>query len=447
MKALKKLDTTENRIFGEIHGPNRTSTSTSNPLTNVHQKLGNQAFQQLVHKQGFKGATKVNRPNDEAEREAEQVSKIVSSTREWNSKTAVADLPPKLQPYNKEYRDKSNQGTLENRSKGADGGRALPHSLRSVFEPLFGTSLESVRIHRGTRFNNLAKALNARAFTYGRDIYFAPDEFRPQTTAGKRLLAHELTHVIQQNSDHVERDLLQRNDEPDMEFTLWETYEWSELVEHFEKKHRPEIEESIRIELENYADVAKEGAIAGVNEIFDPYEDDLKWKGARATQITGVLGIMGQVGSILSGLLGAGLAEELARKGIQIDELKDNMINRVQEEINHLLRYEPAYYEELFIEAGVLSRTPRQRLIRSYVMDAAQAYRRLVNEGVAPESDEMTNKLEEYARDLILVHPTTKDKYRNIIIRKYKPIVDEALRPEPVEIPPVPEYGPPSIHF
>ncbi len=78
------------------------------------------------------------------------------------------------------------------------GGQALSSSARAFFEPRFGADFSDVRIHTGQRAEAAARALNARAFTTGRDVVFGRGEFAPTTRAGGELLAHELTHVIQQ---------------------------------------------------------------------------------------------------------------------------------------------------------------------------------------------------------------------------------------------------------
>jgi hypothetical protein len=80
------------------------------------------------------------------------------------------------------------------------GGRPLPRSARSFFEPRFGRDFADVRVHTGSKADRAARSVNARAFTVERDIVFRSGEYRPETTAGKQLLAHELTHVIQQNA-------------------------------------------------------------------------------------------------------------------------------------------------------------------------------------------------------------------------------------------------------
>jgi hypothetical protein len=72
--------------------------------------------------------------------------------------------------------------------------------VRAFFEPRFGHDFSGVRVHTDTRAAQTASAFNARAFTLGRDIVFGPREYAPETTAGQRLLAHELTHVVQQSA-------------------------------------------------------------------------------------------------------------------------------------------------------------------------------------------------------------------------------------------------------
>jgi hypothetical protein len=78
------------------------------------------------------------------------------------------------------------------------GGRPLSPALRSFFEPRFGQDFSRVRVHTGEQATRMAEAVKARAFTLGRNMVFHQQEFAPETPAGKRLLAHELTHVVQQ---------------------------------------------------------------------------------------------------------------------------------------------------------------------------------------------------------------------------------------------------------
>ena len=64
-------------------------------------------------------------------------------------------------------------------------------------EPALGASLSGVRIHTDARTDDAARSLDAKAFTRGQNIYFNAGQLRPGTEAGDRLLAHELTHTLQ----------------------------------------------------------------------------------------------------------------------------------------------------------------------------------------------------------------------------------------------------------
>ena len=79
-------------------------------------------------------------------------------------------------------------------------GVALPRETRYAMERRCGYSLAGVRVHNGRTAAESAADLSARAYTVGRDIVFATDEYSPGTTEGLRLLTHELVHVIQQNA-------------------------------------------------------------------------------------------------------------------------------------------------------------------------------------------------------------------------------------------------------
>ena len=76
--------------------------------------------------------------------------------------------------------------------------RPLEPGTRAEFETRFGTDLGSVRIHTGDRAAASARAVNALAYTVGSNIVFGRDGYRPDTETGRRLIAHELTHVTQQ---------------------------------------------------------------------------------------------------------------------------------------------------------------------------------------------------------------------------------------------------------
>lgn len=78
------------------------------------------------------------------------------------------------------------------------GGRRLDPATTSAMERGFGTNFSGVRLHEGARAAALAQQVRARAFTIGTDIFFNRGELRPEQADGRRLLAHELTHCLQQ---------------------------------------------------------------------------------------------------------------------------------------------------------------------------------------------------------------------------------------------------------
>lgn len=79
-------------------------------------------------------------------------------------------------------------------------GRPLPESARNYFEPRFGYDFSQVRVHTDAGAAKSAQTVNAQAYTLGRDIIFGNGNYSPETTPGRHLLAHELTHVVQQST-------------------------------------------------------------------------------------------------------------------------------------------------------------------------------------------------------------------------------------------------------
>ena len=77
-------------------------------------------------------------------------------------------------------------------------GQPLDGGTRAFMEPRFGHDFSGVRVHTDTKAAQSARAVNALAYTVGRDVVFATGQYMPGTMGGKRLLAHELTHVVQQ---------------------------------------------------------------------------------------------------------------------------------------------------------------------------------------------------------------------------------------------------------
>jgi parallel beta-helix repeat protein len=85
------------------------------------------------------------------------------------------------------------------------GGQPLSSTEQSFFEPRFGANFSNVRVHNDTHAANLARSVNARAFTFGHNVMFGAGEYFPGRLSSRRLLAHELTHVVQQGGATIQK--------------------------------------------------------------------------------------------------------------------------------------------------------------------------------------------------------------------------------------------------
>ena len=108
----------------------------------------------------------------------------------------------KLQTSNGSEGASTTRPSAESHVKEFEGGGApLPGSVRSFFEPRLGRDFSGVRVHTDARAAEAARSVNALAYTVGRDVVFGAGQYSPTTTEGQRLLAHELTHVVQQSAN------------------------------------------------------------------------------------------------------------------------------------------------------------------------------------------------------------------------------------------------------
>ncbi|MBN2088315.1 DUF4157 domain-containing protein [candidate division KSB1 bacterium] len=105
---------------------------------------------------------------------------------------------------------KNNHSSLKSQLNSLNGsGTHLPKTTRTYFETRFNTNFKNVKVHNNPLSDSLNQQLNARAFTNNNNIYFRSGEYNPVTHKGRKLLAHELTHVLQQvnrqNRNNIQR--------------------------------------------------------------------------------------------------------------------------------------------------------------------------------------------------------------------------------------------------
>lgn len=153
----------------------------------------------------------VNEPGDRYEQEADAMAdKVMRMTTGESTffKPAQTVVQRKCQHcedeeklHRKQNSDAATQGShaLDNYvgSLGASG-QSLPENSRQFFEPRFGQDFSNVRIHTDSVAAKSAQSINALAYTTGNNIVFNNGQYSPESDSGKRLMAHELTHVVQQ---------------------------------------------------------------------------------------------------------------------------------------------------------------------------------------------------------------------------------------------------------
>ena len=110
---------------------------------------------------------------------------------------SITPLQAKIDPP----RGLVDESGFEKRLQASRGsGSPLPEPVRSFMEARLGADFSNVRVHSDSRAMDLNREINAKAFTQGTDIYFRPGAYDPRSTQGQQLLAHELTHVVQQGA-------------------------------------------------------------------------------------------------------------------------------------------------------------------------------------------------------------------------------------------------------
>jgi hypothetical protein len=137
----------------------------------------------------------------EADRVADQVAEHVQASRAPSIQTRLESARPSITPLvmRQGKGPAAASSRVEQGIRHARGaGEAITQPVRGTMEQALGTDFSGVRIHANSEADSLNRSLNARAFTTGKDIYFKGGEYQPESPEGQKLLAHELTHVVQQ---------------------------------------------------------------------------------------------------------------------------------------------------------------------------------------------------------------------------------------------------------
>jgi uncharacterized protein DUF4157 len=213
--------------------------------------FGNTASQSVQRNSStpfFQAKLSVNQPNDKYEREADSVANTVVNNqgsgtvvqqkeisgiqrlstsaeeeklgtneermrrdKEIQTKPEIQRMCPECEKEKEGMVQQKSEATgatasssLSSRIESSAGkGESLPQKTLHEMQSSFGVNFRHVNIHTDSSSAQMNKELNAQAFTHGSDIYFNSGKYNPETSSGKLLLAHELTHVVQQQPETV----------------------------------------------------------------------------------------------------------------------------------------------------------------------------------------------------------------------------------------------------
>lgn len=219
--ALRKPSAAPERRGGSAVAPRRAPAAPA-PAAALRERLGGRAAGQVARAvaearaagsggaprvevaaprapQLAEGGLKVSRPTDAAEVEAEATARAVARMPD---PPAFAPIAARVEGGEVQRAAAASPpaAAAAVRTGAGSGGVPLPAPVRATLEPRFGASFANVRIHTGEAAARQSEALGAAAFTVGEHIHFGRGRFQPETASGRELLAHELTHTIQQGA-------------------------------------------------------------------------------------------------------------------------------------------------------------------------------------------------------------------------------------------------------
>lgn len=181
------------------------------PLFHLQRTIGNQALQRMLPPRiAIQTKLAVNEPGDQYEKEADRVADQVMRMTEPGTVGGPAERGP--EQLQMKRAGPADVGRTEAppivHEVLRSPGQPLDPATRAFMEPRFGHDFGGIRVHSGDLAGESARAANALAYTVGRDVVFGAGQYAPQTHDGRRLLAHELAHTMQQNATPMA--LLQR---------------------------------------------------------------------------------------------------------------------------------------------------------------------------------------------------------------------------------------------
>ena len=193
------------------------SNDSSSPVVSLQRSAGNQAIQELHDRGKLQARLETSDPRDPAEREAERVAAAVVQPNAGSSDSPNVDVNTVPRAAVGDDGGPQSADNTKQLRTALTGGTHLPASTRVTYEARFGRDFSDVRVHTGSDADAAARSIDAEAFTLGSDIAFGRGKYQPTSNAGSKLLAHELTHVVQQDRAGQTEPPIQRQIEDDVD--------------------------------------------------------------------------------------------------------------------------------------------------------------------------------------------------------------------------------------
>lgn len=171
----------------------------------------------VAEKPFFQAKLNIGQPGDKYEQEADAMADAIVSnqktpdiqSKEISSIQKMEEEEESVQMMEEEEEELQMKSETSNRNSGntqlsdqlnqsKGSGSTLSDNVRSEMESSFGVNFSQVKIHTNSSAIQMNKNIGAQAFTHGSDVYFNEGKYNPTSFQGKKLLAHELTHVVQQ---------------------------------------------------------------------------------------------------------------------------------------------------------------------------------------------------------------------------------------------------------
>ena len=204
-ESVKEKQSETRKPAPKRNRPAPINTAEPTPITGSHGPLDEIA---PLASARIQAKLSVGSPDDPQEQEADHIAAKVVSEMESTSSEPSQPSPSLLGEGLVQRKSIIPAATFDASPKfserlqraRAQGGQTLAPAIRAAMERGFGADFTAVQIHHDEQAASLAQQIGARAFTVGSDVFFNRGEHRPAMRAGRELLAHELSHVLQQRA-------------------------------------------------------------------------------------------------------------------------------------------------------------------------------------------------------------------------------------------------------